>query len=356
MKPPLVNLPSATQGAVSAEQWNNSRRQEILNFYRDNVFGPLPPKPERVEFTVRIEDEVFSGIATRRLVLVELFNQGKRYNFEVIVFVPKKLQAVPGVVALYFEDPFGKQAHRWPFEMICRRGWAVATAARNSIFFDSSDRRGESVWKIFADNCQYERQYTAISAWAFGYRILLQLLQAQPEVDSSRIIAHGHSRLGKTALWAGANIPEFAGIVSNDSGCAGAALYRGKEGETLDRIVSVFPHWFRAEFEQFSSMTAEKLPFDQHWLLSLVAPRPLLVASAFEDSWADPVNEWRSTVCAGETYRLFGAEGLPDNSQFPAVNETQFGDLVGYYCRSGAHDVTSFDWNSVLDFFDSRLK
>lgn len=373
---PLPSPLDGTDGGRigTATRWNR-RRAAIRAEFARIMYGELPPRPEAVWFELRREcDNAIDGIAIRREIRIHLEQAGKHHCIDVLWYLPKLVkEPVPAIVGMNFrgnhacssepdvfppeffplDEPVepGSQAGRWCFRQLVESGFSVVTAFRGDLFPDRADGRADSVFRLFreADGLTPEhRELTAISAWAFGYVQMLELLETDPRIDRRRIWAHGHSRLGKTALWAAANESRFAGVVSNDSGCCGAALSRRNFGETVGRITQVFPWWFQKELDRYAGHEAE-LPFDQHFLLALAAPRPVLVASATEDLWADPHGEFLSARAVDEVYRLFGSDGI-GNAEFPAPEQPVFGDAVGYYLRTGIHDVTPADWKFVTDF------
>ena len=357
------------------KMWEKVRRPEIMKLLADVEYGTLPDVPVKTAWKVLEEsDDAMGGKAVRRQVQFTFSNNGVNRTMLLLVYMPKGKKKCPVFVSPNFhgnqsttEDltviksqyskyERGEQKSRWAYEKILNAGYAVATFHYFDLFYDEEKHIREGIMPVFGINTDADfKPHTgkSISAWAWGCSRVLDYLLTLKNIDKKRCIVMGHSRLGKTALWAGAQDKRFAMVVSNNSGCCGAALSRRNFGETVPAITKNFPRWFCNTYFTYANRVNE-LPFDQHELLAMIAPRPLYVASAEEDRWADPRGEFLSLKEAGKVYALYGLETFAD-AQFPAVGEYVWHGNMGYHMRSGKHDVTDFDWEAYIRFANQKL-
>jgi len=250
----------------------------------------------------------------------------------------------------------GRDQASWPAREILARGYGLGTIYYGDIDPDFDDQFQNGVHQLYHGPGQPRptaEDWGSLATWAWGLSRALDYLQTDPEVDGERVAVVGHSRLGKTAMWAGANDERFALVVSNNSGCGGAALSRRQFGETVKRINTSFPHWFCDNFTQYDGRE-DQLPIDQHELVALIAPRPILITSAEEDRWADPRGEFLSAYHASPVYELLGYSGIK-GPEMPALGQLT-GGQIGYMIRPGEHAMTAVDWQAYLDFADRTIR
>lgn len=371
------------QRIETARQWEKKRRPELLRIFSEQEYGMTPQQTGiKVKYElVATNPEAMGGLATQKQVLFHFKGKnGKTHQALLLLYIPNATKGrVPVIVSYNFhgnqtttleEDVIfspskelmkgvgsekwvrGEQMSRWSYELALRRGYAVATMNYHDIYPDAPELRGYGISPLmpnYKEDSRTEEEWGAIGVWAWGYSRIADYLEKEKRIDKNCMVVLGHSRLGKTSLWAGVQDKRFKVVISNDSGCGGAALAKRVFGENIARITGNFPHWFCPAFNAYSENEAA-LTFDQHELLALVAPRHVYVASAEDDQWADPRGEYLSAYYAGAVYLLYGMQGLPTKEQ-PAIHQPRHYD-VGYHIRAGKHDVTEYDWQCYLDFCD----
>ncbi len=384
---PLTNF--AGNKIVTATDWIQKRRPELFQFFENKVYGKVPGDLDNVTFQLLEENEnALDGKAKRKQVKVTLIKNEKSISFTILIYLPKNSSSSPLFLGYNFfgnhsitEDTNviisdawamnskemnitehqltqasrGLRAHRWAIDKIIEGGFGLATIYYGEIDPDKNDLM-DGLHQLFYEKGQERpdnNEWGSLSVWAFGYSRALDYFEQDNDIEASKVVVFGHSRLGKAALWAGASDQRFAAVISNNSGCGGAALSKRKFGETINVINTSFPHWFCRNFKNYNN-NEESLAVDQHQLLALIAPTPLYVASAQGDRWADPKGEFLSAYHASSVFALFDKEGIKTN-HIPEVH-APIHKSVAYHIREGKHDVTEYDWEQYITWASEILK
>ena len=377
-------LHSLDDRQITAQDDWPARRAEILALFQRHVYGHTPTtSPVRFE-VFESNGNALGGLAIRRQIRAHFTAKPDGLGMDILILLPTRAtRPVPLFLTLNFfgnhsiiADPGirlpqswvknnkslhiknnratdasrGVRSYRWDVKAIINAGFGLATVYYGDIEPDHPNGFKHGIRSIHPSASP--AAWGAIGAWAWGLSRALDYLETDAQVDATRVAVMGHSRLGKTALWAGATDTRFAITISNDSGCGGAALSKRRFGETIARINKAFPHWFCENFNAFND-NEFNLPFDQHMLLALVAPRALYIASAHDDRWADPRGEFLAARAASPVYQLLQTEGLPAVSM-PTLNHPSMGQ-IGYHIRRGKHDVTDYDWAQYIRFATKHL-
>jgi hypothetical protein len=372
------------QGATT---WRKKRRPELLRLFESEIYGKtLVSRPENLRFVVREEKKDARGGKATRLRIGILF-EGREdgRQMELLVYLPNHIKGkVPLFLGLNFDGnftttsepdiplpahyvhglfqnrPADHKAHEnargihsamFPYDLILERGYGLATASYGEVEPDAKGRWQEGPRGLGPQPGPGD--WGAIGAWSWALSRAMDYLETHKRVDKKRVAVFGFSRLGKTAMWAGAQDQRFALVVSQNSGKGGVSLSKRMVGEPIEHLAGSLGHWFAPNYAKYSR-NEEALPVDGHTLAALIAPRPLLILSGTEDKWSDPEGEFLGGLGADAVYRLWGTDGMAAKT-WPAP-QTLVDSTIGYYLRPGKHDVTVEDWQATLNFADKHLK
>lgn len=385
---PLVCLDGSK--VADAQTWMTKRRPELLELYRSQMHGRSPQKPAELKFQVSTTStSAFNGLATRKEISMLVGSEPDAPVVHILLYIPNSAKQVPAIVGGNFDgnhtistdpdvpirdqwwwDNIKKQdflkaprlgrasaADTWQLETILKRGYALATFYRGDVEPDYPQGWKHGLRGYFLKKSGKAEfapdDWGTIGAWAWTLSRTLDYLESDPSIDSKHVVVFGHSRLGKTALWAGATDERFALVISNNSGECGASLSKRVFGETIEDGNTTNPHWFNANFKQYDNHP-ERLQFDAHELIALSAPRPIYIASAELDIWADPQGEFLAAKAAEPVYRLFGKDGVGCETQ-PQLNHACSAGFIAYHIRTGKHSVTAYDWEQYLAYADRHF-
>jgi len=355
-------LPNVLQSAggrmvKSIKNWEQKRRPELITLFKQNIYGQMPTHFDRISFTQNKKvTDAMHGRATLKEITISISNKGKQVNIPIVLFIPNNRKK-PAPVFLLINNRSKKNTDPdriqkstfWPAEMMIEKGYAMASFQVGDAAPDKKDAYQHGVIdQLYPEQLNQPDGMKAIGAWAWAASRVMDYFETDHDIDSHKVALVGHSRGGKTALWAGALDQRFAMIFSSCSGSTGASLARRQYGETVSLINKQFGYWFADNYKQYSHQE-NKLPVDQHMLISLLAPRPVYTTNAVEDRWADPRGSYLSLLNAAPVYGLYhkttALSAMP-----PAVNTPIINSSIGYHFRSGIHDLNVYDWENFDRF------
>lgn len=385
--PDLLTLQNG-KPVTTAKQWYRQRRPEVLRIVEENQYGRWPARKPKVSYEID-EDLGLGGTAVRKQVTLRFGNDADSPRADVLIYLPKDANApVPLLLNLSFSpnnltvaDPGVKPGRRWdaktesyveaeaaPGRMrfglddtirkYLKEGYGFATVCYTDFEPDANHAAKYGVRSLWFKDGQDEPagddEWGAISAWAWGVSNIIDYFEKDPDIDASRIALTGCSRLGKTTIWAGARDQRIAVVIPSCSGEGGAALSRRNYGETVAHLTegTRYPYQFSRNYAHWADKV-EQMPMDAHFVIALIAPRPLLLSTGNTDNWSDPKGEFLAAVQAGKVYELLGEDGLGTDEMPPA--ETPIFNTLGYVMHDGGHGVLPQDWDYYLEFMKLYL-
>jgi len=361
--PDILTLASGGKVATTAV-WEQQRRGELLDLFRREVYGVAPPKPDNLAFRVlESNPQAMDGQATLKRVALSFQLKGEPFAFHLTLFVPNQRQGrAPAFLLLNHRDPENTDPTRkvksefWPAEYLIGRGYAIAAVNVAAEVEPDNAKATNGVRMFYRQHSARADEFTwgALAAWAWAGSRAVDYFETDPDINTARIAVIGHSRGGKTSLWAGAQDERFALVCVNDSGCTGSSLSKRNLGEDLAALNKSFPHWTTAKYKEYSNHE-DRLPVDQHQLVALVAPRGLHDGEATQDLWADPRGSWLALVEASKVWTMYG-KAAAMKGEMPLVNDLRLNGSMAFHQREGGHGLTMFDWKLYLDHADTLFK
>ncbi len=328
-------------------------KDEIIDLLTLEEYGRLPTAQTKVWAEVVTKDDSFcAGKATLIKLMLKCQAPFGEFAFPVYYTRLNTKEKVPCFIHINFRDNVPDRY--LPSEEIVDSGFSVLSFCYKDVSSDDGDFTNGLAGVVYKNGERKNDDCGKIGLWAWAAMRVMDYALTLPELDHSHISVVGHSRLGKTALLTGALDKRFFCAFSNDSGCSGAALARGKQGETIEKINNVFPHWFCKNYKKHSG-NEDKMPFDQHFLLAANVPHLVYVASAMGDAWAHPENEYLSCVAASDYYVKHTGKGFIHPQCFPKVGEPLHQGNIGYHIREGEHYLSREDWQYFIKFLRGKM-
>lgn len=351
----------------TAEDWVQKRRPEILELLRKEEYGRLPDMSD-VQINIRVTavrqgERIMSGRAIRKTVEVEAVRKERHFIFTFDVFIPAHSEKpVPAFIEICNRGAMNCDPSReffstfYPAETIISRGYACAAFRTHEVAPDYEEGFTTGFHRLFPEYVDQRAgdDWGTLTVWAWAASRIMDYMETEPLIDEKKVAVVGHSRGGKTALWCGAQDERFAMAVSSCSGNSGDAISRGKSGESIQQILNRFPFWFARNYQKYAGHE-DTMPFDQHFLVSLMAPRLVYTSTKSNDDWADPASEFESLVQADPVYQLFGLTGLEQPNR-PLPEQPLHEGHIGHHHKTGDHDMTEYDWDQYMNYADRHMR
>lgn len=382
--PPVLAAFGVDPPIETSAQWSARRAPLLRAAFAANVYGQMPPAgATRVVDTRAIEFSGLGGLGSLEEWTIETQAGAKPVRLHLALVLPNGKGPFPVIVMETFcgnraafkgatglaktaartpsdcnnarmrpliQTIFGAHIFNPPFEAVLRRGYALAMFHPGEVVADAAEAGLKDLEEISGQARNDPNRPGAIAAWAWAYSRVIDMLNQDGRLDPARQAVWGHSRNGKAALLAAAFDPDIDLVLALQPGTGGATLSRSRGGETVAQMTKAFPHWFSPAFGAFGDREAD-LPVDQHQLLALIAPRPILLGAARRDGWSDPKGALRAAQGASPVYALFGVTGLNQTG----LNDPDLSANLAFYTRPGLHGVTRQDWANSLDFLDRHF-
>ncbi|MDT3402035.1 alpha/beta hydrolase family protein [Mucilaginibacter terrae] len=347
----------------SKKDWENERRAEIISLFKKNVYGQTPAGFDSIRFELTNHmPDAMDGRASLKEVTIHIWNKGKQVDIPFVMFVPNNRKK-PAPVFLLINNRSKRntdptrlvKSNFWPAEMLVEKGYAIAAFHVGDAAPDKKDAYQHGVLdQLYPELLAQEDGMKAIGAWAWAASRVMDYFETDKDIDVHKVALVGHSRGGKTSLWAGALDQRFALVFSSCSGSTGASLARRQYGETISLINKQFGYWFADTYKQYSNRVND-LPVDQHMLIALMAPRPVYTTNAVDDRWADPRGSYLSLINALPVYKLYN-KNTALTPELPPADSPIIKSNIGYHLRKGIHDLNVYDWENFVRFADYHYK
>ena len=357
----------------SIKEWENTRRPEIVQFFEQNMYGevPIPSDPIKKTFELISEDTtIFNGLCTRRDVRITFQNKIGKVTMPLVLFIPTQVrEKVPVILlanggdikrkGLKLDSPqsYGRTGNGIPLHELMTRGIALATVDYQAFGIDRGNKQGKVSGGIanlfFAEGQKFtkENEWGMIAIWAYALRAGMDYLETDKDINSAQVATLGCSISGKVALWAAVTDVRFGMTLLATAGHGGDAIWRREYGETLQNMVDYLPTWICRNAQKYAK-NVQEMPVDQHSLLACMAPRPMYVATAQHDRWADSKGQWIGTYNAAPSYKLYNKKVAFRSSEQPAINHPIIKSQIGYHVRSGVHGLELYDWEQYMKFIE----